>query len=236
MSAEIGFTGENLDIYLRELAKEYKKITGKMMPAEIILIGGAAVLANYGFRTMTYDMDAIIRASSAMKEAINRVGDRLKLPNGWLNSDFMKTTSYSTKISMYSVYYKTFSRILTVRTVSAEYLIAMKLMAGRKYKNDLSDVIGILNEHQNRMQPIYKEMIRKAVENLYGNYQVLPEESRIFLDMIYEHSDLHDLYEKYRLEEVENKNVLLDFGENYPGVVNKNNINDILQTLKSKRL
>ena len=33
------------------------------MSAEIILIGGASILINYGFREMTYDMDAIIKSS-----------------------------------------------------------------------------------------------------------------------------------------------------------------------------
>lgn len=54
MSFENGFTKENLDIYLKELAKEYKKAGGKSMPAEIILIGGVAAGANYGFRNSTY--------------------------------------------------------------------------------------------------------------------------------------------------------------------------------------
>ena len=76
------FNRDNLDSYLRELAKEFRKINGKKMPAEIILVGGASVLINYGFRDMTNDMDAIIQASSSMKEAINRVADRMNLPNG----------------------------------------------------------------------------------------------------------------------------------------------------------
>lgn len=80
---EVFFTKENLDSYLKELAKEFRKINGNKMPAEIILIGGASVLINYGFREMTYDMDAIIQASSSMKDAINSVGDRMGLPNGW---------------------------------------------------------------------------------------------------------------------------------------------------------
>ena len=83
-------TKENLDSYLKELAKEYRRINGKHMPAEIILVGGAAILANYGFRNVTYDIDVIISASSAMKDAINNVGDRFDLPNGWINTDFMK--------------------------------------------------------------------------------------------------------------------------------------------------
>ena len=75
-------------MYLKQLAKEFRKLNGKAMPAEIILIGGASILANYGFREMTYDIDALIIASSAMKDAVDKVGDMFELPKGWLNSDF----------------------------------------------------------------------------------------------------------------------------------------------------
>ena len=49
MSSEkqIEFTKENIDTYLKEVAKEYRKQIGKNMPAEMILIGGASVLVNY---------------------------------------------------------------------------------------------------------------------------------------------------------------------------------------------
>ncbi len=47
------FTKGNLDYYLRELAKEYKKVAGRNTPAEIVLVGGAAVLVDYGFRDST---------------------------------------------------------------------------------------------------------------------------------------------------------------------------------------
>ena len=106
---ETAFNKENLDLYLKELAKTFRKLNGKSVPAEIILIGGASILINYGFRDMTYDMDAIIISSTAMKQAINQVGDNLGLPNGWLNTDFMRTKSYSPKLIEHSVYYKTFS-------------------------------------------------------------------------------------------------------------------------------
>lgn len=64
--------------------------------------------------------------SMLMKEAINHIGDVFGLPNGWLNTDFMKTKSYSPKLIGCSQYYKTFSNILTVRTIASEYLVAMK--------------------------------------------------------------------------------------------------------------
>lgn len=44
---EVFFTKENLDSYLKELAKEFRKINGNKMPAEIILIGGASVLIKF---------------------------------------------------------------------------------------------------------------------------------------------------------------------------------------------
>ena len=72
--SDIPFTKDNLDGYLKELSKEFRKMNGSKIPAEIILIGGASVLINYGFREMTYDMDAIIQALSSMKDAINHVG------------------------------------------------------------------------------------------------------------------------------------------------------------------
>ena len=80
------FTKENIDLYLKEAAKEYRKLIGKKMPAELILIGGASVLINYGFRNATTDIDALILAASAMKDAVSHVRDRFGLPTGWLNA------------------------------------------------------------------------------------------------------------------------------------------------------
>lgn len=232
---EVFFTKENLDSYLKELAKKIRKINGNKMPAEIILIGGASVLINYGFREMTYDMDAIIQASSSMKDAINSVGDRMGLPNGWLNTDFMKTTSYTPKLIQYSKYYKTFSNVLRIRTVSAEYLVVMKLMAGRQYKNDLSDVVGILLEQEKSQQQICLEDIKKAAEKLYGGYDKLSEESRIFIETVYQNPDLTQLYAKVREDEKTNKDILIEFEDNYPDVLNGDNLTDILKAARAKK-
>lgn len=235
MSSDIAFTKENLDRYLKELAKEFRRRNGKTMPAEIILIGGASILANYGFREATYDMDAIIQASSAMKEAINHVGDLLGLPNGWLNTDFVKTKSYSPKLITYSKYYKTFSNILTIRTIAAEYLIAMKLMSGRKYKYDLSDIVGILLEHENCGHPLTLKQVESAVSNLYGGMDKLPADSTAFIQAVMKNGEYAALYQQYRKEEQSSKKSLLEFEVQYPGVTTDGNINDILETLKSKR-
>lgn len=233
-SNEMVFNKHNLDKYLRELAKEYRKISGKNVPAEIILIGGASVLANYGFRDTTYDMDAIIVASSAMKQAINNVGDKFGLRNGWLNTDFMKTKSYSPKLIEHSVYYKTFSNILTVRTVTGEYLIAMKLMSGRKYKSDLSDAIGILNHHKSVGKIITLEQIKLAVQNLYGEWECLPKDSEKFIEQAITKTNYEEVYATIRNHEISNKIVLKDFEEEYPQILNENNMDKILRLAAEK--
>ena len=229
------FNKENLDLYLKELGKEYRKLVGKGMPTEIILIGGAAILANYGFREMTTDVDAVIKAASSMKDAINKVGDKFNLPNGWLNADFMKTASYTPKLSAYSVHYKEFSNVLQVRTVSAEYLIAMKLMAGRKYKNDLSDIVGILAEHERQGKAITLEMIKTAVTNLYGSWDKLSADSRDFIEGTMEKGNFEQLYKTVSEEEKKSKETLIEFQQDYPGVATTENIDSILNNLKKKQ-
>ena len=223
------FTKENLDKYLNELSKEYKRIGGRKLPVEIVLIGGAAIIENYGFREMTTDIDAILPSVSIMKDAINRVGDRFGLPNGWLNADFTQTDSYSLSLVQYSIPYKTFNQVLNVRMVTGEYLIAMKLRAGRKYKNDLSDIIGILAEHKSANKPISYEMIDEAVNDLYGGWEQFSEDAVSFIRNIIKETDLITAYKQTRDDEKNAREILLDFQDDYPDVLNAKNISNILK-------
>lgn len=228
---KLQFTTENLNEYLNALAKEYRKQGGKAMPAEIILVGGAAILANYHFREGTTDIDAIIHSSSAMKTAINRVGDSFGLPNGWLNTDFLHTTSYTPKLVEHSTYYRTFSHVLTVRIITAEYLIAMKLRSSRSYKHDLSDVIGILDEHKTRGDIITFERVDTAVQNLYGGWDGFPKDAKALIQGLLEASDYKAAFAEMVQNEQELKSILLDFEHNNPNVVNTDNVNDIMDDL-----
>ena len=235
MSSEYKFTKENLDTCFRALAREYRRLVGKTMPAELTLIGGASVLINYGFRDVTYDIDAIIEGSSAMRDAITKVGDDFGLPAGWLNSDFKKTLSYTTKLLEHSVYYKTFSNILTIRTISSEYLVAMKLMSSRKYKNDISDIAGILAEQKKSGNPLSLEKIKAAVTDLYGGCDKIPDESWLIIESIIQKGNPEELYEIYRNQEKANKEALIDFEHEYPGVTTVDNVNDIINALKNRK-
>ena len=236
MSVEKGFTKENLDYYLKELAKEFRKRNGKNMPAEIVLVGGAAILANYGFREMTYDIDAVITASSAMKGAVNAVGDRLGLPNGWLNADFRNTSSYSPKLSQYSKYYGTYSNVLNIRTISAEYLVAMKLMSGRRYKKDLSDIIGILGEQERMGEPFSYQQIDCAVKNLYGGWDNISEYAIQVLKVALDSENLKELFIEQKREEALSKQAVLQVQKYEGEKVKESNVDEIIQkAIRKKR-
>ena len=235
MSIEKGFTKENLDYYLKELAKEFRKRNGKNIPAEIILVGGAAILANYGFREMTYDIDAVITASSAMKEAVNAVGDRFDLPNGWLNADFMNTNSYSPKLSQCSKYYRTYSNVLNIRTISSEYLVAMKLMSGRRYKKDLSDIVGILSEQERMGEPFSYQQIDCAVRNLYGGWENISEYAIQLLKAALGSENLTELFREQEQEEALSKQAVLRVQKYEKENVDESNVDAIIQRALNKK-
>ena len=235
MSVEKGFTKENLDYYLKELAKEFWKRNGKNMPAEIVLVGGAAILANYGFREMTYDIDAVITASSTIKGAVNAVGDRLGLPNGWLNADFKNTSSYSPKLSQYSKYYRTYSNVLNIRTISSEYLVAMKLISGRRYKKDLSDIIGILSEQERMGEPLSYQQIDCAVKNLYGGWDNISEYAIQVLKVALDSENLKELFMEQERGEALSKQAVLQ-AQKYEGEkVKESNVDEIIQKALRKK-
>ena len=235
MSTEVRFTTDNLDQYMKALAKAYRKLGGKTTPAEIILIGGAAVLADYGFREVTYDINAIISASSAMEDAIRSVTDELNLPNGWLNEDFRKTASYTPKLVQYSRYYKTFYGVVTVRTVTAEYLVAMKMVSARQYKNDLSDIVGIIGEHQLRNTPLTFDMIDRAVQELYGSWERISEDTKALVKAALENPNASELYRQYRASEAEAEAILLDFQQEHPNQVRETDIASVLELARAKK-
>lgn len=203
------FTIENLDYYLNELAKDYAKLTKRnKVPIEIVIVGGASILINYEFRNSTNDVDAIINWGF-LDQSIKNISQKFDLEKNWLNSDFIKTRSYTPKLIEFSTFYKCFQKILNVRTVKSEYLIAMKMVSGRVYKNDLSDIVGILlAEHQkgNNIN-IYK--IEKSICELYGSLNIVHEDIYKSVYRVLEKGNLNEIYNFYLESEKNAKEQML---------------------------
>ena len=234
MSIDVPFSKENLDKYLMELAKDFKK-RGRGQNAEIILVGGASIIINYNFRLASYDIDADYIAYAAFKDSIKAVGEKFNLPNGWLNDDFKQTDSYSPKIVQYSEHYKTFCGKLAVRTVRAEYLVAMKLVSGRKYKKDLSDIAGIIYEQEIAGSPLTYEAINTAVINLYGDWSRISDYSKEILNKILACDNLKELFIELSENEEKAKETLTEIEKNYPKVVNKDNVDEVIMAALKKQ-
>ena len=202
---------EKMDILFKEIAKELKKkLKGKRFSYELIIVGGASILLNYSFRMSTIDIDCLDLNEALMNEIVNEVGNKYQLPNGWINTDFIKTDSYTPKIIQYSTFYKSFSNdTLIVRTIKDEYLIAMKMVAARKYKHDYSDIYGIINENHS----LTYEMITNAVKNLYGNLESISIETLNFVKQILEGSNVNYL-DLEKAEEEEKEIILKNIHKN----------------------
>ncbi len=132
----------------------------------------------------------------------------------------------------YSKFYKRFNQILNVRTVTREYLVAMKLISFRAYKRDKSDIVGIIESHKNSVRPIQIDEVQTAVENLYGNWDVITDEAKEFVEKVLLGTVS---YEIEMLGEDEGKEILLEIEEKYDNVLNTSNVNTILEQIRAKR-
>lgn len=111
----------------------------------------------------------------------------------------------------------------------------MKLMAGRQYKHDLSDIVGILIEQEERNEPLGFEVIQNAVIDLYESYDKIPKDSARFIEAIFTKKNLREFYNQCRDLESENKDILITFQDEYPDVLNEDNLSDILKAARAKK-
>ena len=74
-----------------------------------------------------------------------------------------------------------------------------------------------------------------CIRDRYDSYDRIPEDSRIFIEAVYNKEDLHAFYKQCRELEQENKDVLVGFQEDSPGVLNGDNLADILKAARAKK-
>lgn len=236
MLRENELTKDTLDFLMDEVAKQHLRSMGKpVMPIEVIVVGGSAILLNYTFRNSTQDVDAWVSGSAGFELAIRQVAEKYGLPVQWLNQDFIRTDSFSVKLREISVHYKTFRKTVEVRTVRDVYLIAMKLRAGRLYKNDLSDIIGILMENKQREIVIDYEAIRESVRFLYHSTNAVDQELWKWLLNALESREYENLYNQVVKEEKSARNVILESINKNPELNNEADVKSVLKLIQAKR-
>lgn len=63
-------TKENIDSLLFQLSKRLKKLYGRNFKAELVIVGGAALIINHDFRESTLDIDALSSEISSYKDIV----------------------------------------------------------------------------------------------------------------------------------------------------------------------
>jgi len=233
MQSKGKITRENAYDLIKKFAKEYRKELGKI-PREIIFVGGGSIMLNYKFRDATQDFDVILKTVSGVEDVIAKFADDNDLPRDWMNSDFTKTSSYSIALSEVSKHFCTLNNgTLEIRTVAGVYLIAMKLMARREYRNDISDAVGILIEERDAGKEISFDNINTAYIKLYN--ASMPEELSLKIQEIC-NMDLAGLKEFYS-KQMQSEQQLggrvisyIDDGAN----INARNVEDVIAKIKEK--
>lgn len=99
----------------------------------------------------------------------------------------------------------------------------------------MSDIIGILWEQEKEGDPLTFDRIKKAVCDLYGSYESLSEDIRKYIEGVLEDGDYEKLYSRTRQYELENKENLLEYQEEKPGVIDGDNVDDIIAALRRKK-
>lgn len=232
-------TKENAYPILKAFAKEYKKQNGTNVPVELVIVGGGSILLNYGFREATQDFDIMVQSMGKIKNVSYRVADLYNLPDNWLNTDFMHTVSYSEKLREVSKHFCSFNNgNLEFRTVNGEYLIAMKMVSAREYRNDISDVVGILIYMKNETKDFSMDRIDRAIDFLYGKRENVIKED--VYDKVKEYvkwsvTELEKEYDVLTQMEKQTKQELIDINEKYQGVVKEESIDTVIEGLRRRK-
>jgi len=127
----------HIETYLADLGQELHQM-GVSQPVRLLLIGGAFMLTQLHSRRATNDVDVLLvdvddpttsPLYPVFKAAIRTVASRNRLPLTWMNDllgDFLRDKTKVPQGTLWRTY-----AVLEVYVPEAEYILALKLLAGR---------------------------------------------------------------------------------------------------------
>ncbi|CAN5529728.1 DUF6036 family nucleotidyltransferase [soil metagenome] len=124
-------TAQEIEQYLREVGSE---LALQNVKGEICLYGGAVMCLGFKARPATKDVDAIFEPVKYIRQAITKIAEEYNLRQDWLNLAVkMFVVEHEKKILF------DFPN-LKVYVPTADYLLAMKVLAARADTQDVSDI------------------------------------------------------------------------------------------------
>ena len=155
-------TAEEIEKYLLEINDE---LAAKKTIGEICIYGGAAMCLAFKARPATKDVDAIFEPVKIIRGAINRIAEKYGLNEGWLN--------FAVKIFVVEHEKEILLDLsnLKVYAPTADYLLAMKILAMRAESFDAVDVEFLLKHLGLRKI----EDVLKIIGDYYPKKEIRPE-------------------------------------------------------------
>lgn len=150
----------------------------KNLHGEVCVVGGAVMCLAFNSRQSTQDVDAIFEPSIAIQKAAFNVSQKLKINNFWWLNDAAKGF-----VSDFAEYNKVDlgMKNLIVRLASAEYMLAMKVLAARAGTNDEVDVLFLIKTLKLKTSNQVKKVVNK-----YYPKQKLTIESKALIKKIFD--------------------------------------------------
>lgn len=155
-------TSEEIEKYLSEINDE---LAAKETIGEICIYGGAAMCLAFKARPATKDVYAIFEPVKVIRGAIRKIAEKYDLNEGWLNLAVqMFVVEHEKKILFDFPNLKVF-------TPTADYLLAMKVLALRAESFDADDVEFLIKD----LKLKNPEEVLKIVDDYYPNKEIKPE-------------------------------------------------------------
>lgn len=163
---------EEIEAHLAELGQELQEM-GLQRPIRILLVGGAFMLTQIRNRQATNDIDIVFKdvkdtttpwLYQTFKAAIRSVAMKNKIPVSWLNdviSDFLRDLGNVPEGKLW----RTFGK-LEVYLPPEEYILALKLLAGRSKDED--DILALCK----RLQVQTREQAQQVLDKYMPDKQL----------------------------------------------------------------
>ena len=163
---------EEIETHLAELGQELQEM-GLERPIPILLVGGAFMLTQIKNRQATNDIDVLLKdvedsttpwLYQTFKAAVRSVAWKNKMPNSWLNDvigDFLRDLGSVPEGNLWRRFDK-----LEVYLPPEEYILALKLLAGRQ--KDKDDTLALCK----RLQIQTREQAQKVLDRYIADKQL----------------------------------------------------------------
>ena len=165
------------DQIIKLLTRLGEELEAQGLQGEILLTGGAAMCLVHSARDMTKDIDALYEPKTVINQLVVKLADEEGVSVNWLN-DGVK--GFVTDIAPR----ESFQNLpgLKISTVSADYLLAMKLVSARYGETDYGDIKFLIQ----KLGVGTTEALRDIVMKYYPAERILPKTRYLIEQLISE--------------------------------------------------